>query len=87
MVERQWLEIYGADGDLLGAYTLPDNRANRLVVGMDYLFLWRADGSISMIRDPTATPACRIDEPVIEIPYLDSPDATPRLTLIPESSS
>ena len=86
-VARQWLEIYRADGELLGAYTLPDDRTHRLVVGMDYLFLWRADGSISVIRDPTATPACGIHEPVIEIPYFDSPDATPRLTRIPESSS
>ncbi|MYA11508.1 MAG: hypothetical protein F4Z32_08590 [Gemmatimonadetes bacterium] len=85
-VSRQWLEVYGTDGALLGAYTLPDDRAQRLVVGMGYLFLWRADGSISVIRDPNSTPSCMIHSSAIEIPYFDSPDATPHLTLVPESS-
>ena len=76
-VTEQWLEVYAASGVLLGAYTLPDGQATRLVAdGIGHLFLWRADGSISVIRDPTRSGSCKIRTPVIEIPYVDSPEET-----------
>lgn len=78
-VTAQWLEAYGTSGALLGTYALPEGHATRLVAdGVGHLFLWGTDGNISVIRDPTGPSACQIRTPVIEIPYVDSPDgATP----------
>lgn len=75
-VTAQWLEVFGTAGVLLGAYALPEGLITRLVAdGVGNLFLWRDDGSVSVMRDPTGPISYEIRTPVVEIPFVDAPDA------------
>ncbi len=83
-ITERWLEMYGASGELLGAYDLPSAGIYEVVVdGQGELFLIGNDDTITLARSPTESPArCSGGRSRIIVHVADTPTASPEFATI-----
>ena len=79
-ISDQWLDVYSPGGTLLGAFSLPQFSAERMVIdGLGRLFIWGDDGSVRVFRDPIQHGPCDHRGPDMDILPADSPGVAPVL--------